>query len=92
VWPESAFLKLKQHSSQFTLLRGAMNPSRPPEPPKDDQLLVSIPEARRLLGGIGRTLAYELIKEKRLKTVKIHRRQFVLRSSIVELASAGTHQ
>ncbi|AKQ07806.1 excise protein [Mycobacterium phage Kinbote] len=48
-----------------------------------DALLLSIPEARAMLGGIGRTTLYELIGRGDIKKVKIGARGFITRASIV---------
>lgn len=42
-----------------------------------DPIAVSVNEARRLLGGIGRTKLYELIKDGRLKPIKLDRRTLI---------------
>ena len=52
------------------------------ETSSDNQLtnlrqLYTIPEARGVLGGISHTLIYTLIKDGRLKIIKIGRRSFV---------------
>ena len=50
-------------------LRSPLHPDRP--------LLVSIPEARRQLGGIGKTAAYEVIRRHGIRLVKIGGRSMV---------------
>ena len=50
-------------------------------------LAVSVNEARRLLGGIGRTKFYELIKQSKIKTITLGRRRLVLVSSIGEIVA-----
>ena len=50
-------------------LRSPLHPDRP--------LLVSIPEARRQLGGIGKTAAYEAIRRHGIRLVKIGGRSMV---------------
>lgn len=44
--------------------------------------LVSIPEARRLLGDIGHTTVYELIKRGEIVKVNIGRRGFITSESL----------
>jgi len=44
--------------------------------------LVSIPEARQLLGGIGHTTVYELIKRSEIVKVNIGRRGFITSESL----------
>lgn len=44
--------------------------------------LVSIPEARQVLGGIGHTTVYELIKKGEIDKVNIGRRGFVTSESL----------
>ena len=41
------------------------------------RLLYSIPEARQLLGGIGHSLFYEMVKDGRIHLTKIGKRSFV---------------
>jgi excisionase family DNA binding protein len=53
----------------------------------DGRLAVSIEETCRLLS-IGRTLVYQLISQRRLKTIKVGARKLVLMSSIYDLLSA----
>lgn len=50
--------------------------------PPDDRLLVPIPETCSRLGGISRTMMYELIDRGDLVKVKIGRRGFVTAESI----------
>lgn len=45
--------------------------------------LVSIPDARLELGGIGHTTLYELVKRGELKKVNIGRRGFITAESLV---------
>ena len=45
-------------------------------------LLVSVNEARRLLGGLGRTKFYEILNQRQLTAVKIGRRTLVRVDSI----------
>lgn len=54
-------------------------------------LLVSVAEARRLLGGVGVTKFYEMLGEDegRLQSVMVGRRRMVLYSSVVALAERG---
>ena len=47
-----------------------------------DRALYPIPEARRLLGGISHSCFYELIKQGKLKLLKIGRRSFVSSAEI----------
>jgi hypothetical protein len=48
----------------------------------DAPLLVPVPEARAMLGGIGHTTIYELFKSRALVRVNIGRRAFVTRESL----------
>ncbi len=43
----------------------------------DPRLLYTIPEARKMLGGISHSLIYKLIKDGMLKITKIGRRTFI---------------
>ena len=52
-----------------TPLRSPLHPDRP--------LLVSIPEARRQLGGIGKTAGYEVFRRHGIRLVKIGGRSMV---------------
>jgi len=58
-----------------------------------EKLLVSIPEARATLGGIGNTTIYELFKQGELVKVNIGRRGFVtvesLRGYVARLLDLG---
>ncbi|WP_258307181.1 helix-turn-helix domain-containing protein [Gordonia paraffinivorans] len=54
-----------------------------------DKLIVPIPEACEMLGGISRALAYQLIDAGALERVNIGRRAFITRASIEALASSG---
>lgn len=47
-----------------------------------EQLLLSIPEARAKLGGIGQTTVYELVNRGLLTKVNIGRRGFITAESI----------
>lgn len=55
--------------------------------------LVPIPEARQILGDIGNSMIYELIKRREVTKVKIGRRGFItaesLESYINRLSAAG---
>jgi hypothetical protein len=42
-----------------------------------ERKVCSVKETREILGGIGHTLFYKLVKEKKLATVKIDKRIFV---------------
>lgn len=44
--------------------------------------LVDIPEARHLLGGIGRTTIYELVKQGEIVKVNLGRRAFITSESL----------
>ena len=61
----------------------AIRTSRAPQP--NTARLLSIEEARHQLGGTARSRLYALIAERRVKTVKLGRRRFVVASSIDEL-------
>ena len=60
---------LATEAAFVTPLRSQSHPDRP--------LLVSIPEARRQLGGIGKTAAYDLIRRHGIRLVKIGGRSMV---------------
>jgi len=51
-------------------------------PANTGNLLVSIPETGELLGGIGRTMIYDLVNDGHLTKVNIGRRGFITRESI----------
>ena len=55
--------------------------------------LDSIPDAQAYLGGIGRTMLYELMKTQELRAVRIGRRSFITRESldnyVERLATSG---
>lgn len=51
------------------------------------QLLVAVPKARAVLGGIGHTTIYELFKTGQLQRVNIGRRAFVTAKSLEEYVS-----
>ena len=55
-----------------------------------EESLVSIPETRKILGGIGRTKTYQLL-ESDLETVKLGSRRLVIRSSIDRLVERLRH-
>ena len=46
--------------------------------------IVDISQMRKMLGNIGITLAYKLLKEKRIKSIKIGREYRVPKSCIIE--------
>jgi hypothetical protein len=48
----------------------------------DEQLLVPYDKARKKLGGIGKTMFYELIEQKKLVRVALGRRVFVTADSL----------
>ncbi len=52
-----------------------------------DPVLVSIPEAQKALGNIGRNSVYKLISSQKLEVVKIGRRTMVKTESIKTLAA-----
>ncbi len=58
-----------------------------------DRVLVPYDEARQLLGGIGKSMLFELMDSGRIKRVKVGARGFVVRESIdsfvAGLATAG---
>ena len=64
-------------------------PVRPPRPPSAEALpraaLNSIEETRRQLGGTSRSNVYKLIGARKIRSVKIGRRRFVVAASIDEL-------
>jgi len=52
--------------------------------------IVSITQMRRMLGGIGVTLAYRLLKQRKIKSLKIGREYRIPKSCIIEyLLSEG---
>jgi hypothetical protein len=55
-----------------------LDDARPPEVPR----LVDVPTASLLLGGIGRSMTFELIASGQLESVKLGRRRLVLVSSV----------
>lgn len=46
--------------------------------------IVDITQMRKMLGGIGVTLAYKLLKEKKIKSIKIGREYKIPKSYIIE--------
>lgn len=46
--------------------------------------IVDISQMRKMLGNIGITLAYKLLKEKRIKSIKIGREYRIPKSCIIE--------
>lgn len=48
-------------------------------------IIVSIEDARVMLGGIGKTTLYQWLDSERLESRKIGKRRFILVSSIIEL-------
>jgi excisionase family DNA binding protein len=58
-------------------------------------LLCAIPVTQEVLGGIGRTTVYELMKDGSLESVKIGSRSFITRRSLEayvdRLAAVGEH-
>lgn len=46
--------------------------------------IVDISQMRKMLGNIGTTLAYKLLKEKRIKSIKIGREYRISKSCIIE--------
>lgn len=44
---------------------------------KSPKLIYSVPEARQLLGGIGHTLFYRLVRDGNLRLLKVGGRSFV---------------
>ena len=46
--------------------------------------IVGITQMRKMLGGIGVTLAYKLLKEKKIKSIKIGREYKIPKSYIIE--------
>ena len=63
---------------------------------EDAPLLVSIPEARDKLGGIGHTTVYDLVNRGLLTKVNIGRRGFITARSLTDyvnaLSEAAAHQ
>lgn len=47
-----------------------------------DRILVPMTQAQEMLGGIGKTLMYELIDARKVQRVKIGRRSFVTVASL----------
>src|SRR5579871_1279518 len=58
------------------------------EQERDEPLLISVPQAARLLG-IGPTLAWELVHTRVIPSVKLGRRVLVSRTALEQLATAG---
>lgn len=59
----------------------------------NSRLIMPVPEARRSLGDIGKTTFYRLVKDGRLKVVKIGQRTFVAAAEVerfVNELSAGS--
>ena len=54
-----------------------------------NRLLYPISEARQILGGIGHSLFYELVKAGNIKLTRIRGRSFVSASEIQRLADEG---
>jgi hypothetical protein len=52
------------------------------EPETDDRLLYPKPHARRILGDIGNTKLWELVREGELEQVNIGRRSFITAESL----------
>lgn len=52
--------------------------------PRDDREAVSIAEAGRITG-LSRSMIYELLREGRLKSIKIGRRRLITRRSCADL-------
>jgi hypothetical protein len=50
--------------------------------PQPDRLLVSIPDACRQLGGIGRATIYELVNRHEIVKVNVGRRGFITTESL----------
>lgn len=46
--------------------------------------IVDITQMRKMLGGIGVTLAYKLLKERKIKSIKIGREYKIPKSYIIE--------
>ncbi len=46
--------------------------------------IVDITQMRKMLGGIGVTLAYKLVKERKIKSIKIGREYKIPKSYIIE--------
>jgi hypothetical protein len=59
------------------------------ETKQEPVLLYSVDDARRALGGMGRSWLYEQIKSGRLRTVKLGARTMIPASEIQRLADAG---
>ncbi|SKG74527.1 Helix-turn-helix domain [Mycobacteroides abscessus subsp. bolletii] len=53
--------------------------------------LISIPEARQLLGGIGHTTIYEIVKRGEIVKVNIGRRGFITSESLEAYMDRLTH-
>ena len=53
----------------------------------DTQLLLSVEEAAELLR-LGRTRTYELVKTRKIQSVKVGRRRLVVRSSLLDFVQA----
>lgn len=57
-----------------------------PTTEKPQRLLYPIPEARQLLGGIGHSFFYSLVKAGKIKLTRIRGRSFVSASEIARVA------
>lgn len=47
-----------------------------------DDALLDVPSSRRMLGNVGNTLFYSLLRDQKIKAVKLGRRTFCKRSDL----------
>ncbi len=71
-------------------MRTPDKPSRRPDPP-ETPLLISVPEAARLLG-VGTTFGWTLVRRGEIPTVKLGRRVLVPRAAVEQLVVADQAQ
>ena len=53
------------------------------------RLLYSVDQVSEVLGGLGKTTIFELIKTRKLKVVKIGRRTFISQNALTEFVRAN---
>lgn len=60
--------------------------------PPDVERLLSIPEAARAMGGIGRTLVYRELAAGRLRSIHVGRRVLIPAGALADYAASATTQ